>query len=75
MSLNCKQRFASRTSHVFFLMEKKKREEQQVYIMKVNQNKKDTESFLEIILSVTYKKKSSEVRPRTSDKILVETLK
>lgn len=42
---------------MFFLMEKKKREEQQVYIMKVNQNKKDTESFLEIILSVTYKKK------------------
>lgn len=35
-------------------MEKKRSEEQQLCIMKVDQNLKDTESFLEIILSVSY---------------------
>lgn len=56
-------------------MEKKKREEQQVYIMKVNQNKKRHRKFLRNNFVSYIQKKSSEVRPRTSDKILVETLK
>lgn len=54
-SLSCRQRFASRLlKNKSFFLEKKRSEEQQMCIMKVNQNKKDTESFLEIILSVSY---------------------